>query len=92
MHHRFRTGSGYARQALIGLRMSLATADLPTEPAALRAFALGCQGELRAAQTAVQLKALEIEKLRFQIAELRRMQFGRFSERITHQIERRAAA
>ena len=67
--------------------MSLATADLPNDPAALRAFALACQGELKAAQTAVQLKALEIEKLRFQIAKLRRMQFGRSSERITRQIE-----
>jgi transposase len=67
--------------------MSLATAELPADPAALRAFALACQGELKAAQTAVQLKALEIEKLRFQIAKLRRMQFGRSSERITRQIE-----
>jgi transposase len=67
--------------------MSLATAELPVDPAALRAFALACQGELKAAQTAVQLKALEIEKLRFQIAKLRRMQFGRSSERITRQIE-----
>src|ERR1700677_3554443 len=67
--------------------MSLATAELPTDPAALRAFALACQGELKAAQIAVQLKALEIEKLRFQIAKLRRMQFGRSSERITRQIE-----
>jgi transposase len=67
--------------------MSLATAELPADPDALRAFALACQGELKAAQTAVQLKALEIEKLRFQIAKLRRMQFGRSSERITRQIE-----
>ena len=67
--------------------MSLATAELPADPAALRAFALACQGELKAAQTAVQLKALEIEKLRFQIAKLRRMHFGRSSERITRQIE-----
>ena len=66
--------------------MSLATAELPDDPAALRAFALACQGELKAAETAVQLKALEIEKLRFQIAKLRRMQFGRSSERITRQI------
>ncbi len=42
--------------------MSLATAKLPTDPDALRAFALACQGELRAAQMAVQVKALEIEK------------------------------
>ena len=53
----------------------------------MRVFALACQGELKAAQLAVQVKALEIEKLRFQIAKLRRMQFGRSSERITRQIE-----
>ena len=74
--------------------MSLAAADLPSDPAALRAFVLAYQGELlaanselRAAQTAVQLTTLEIEKLKFQIAKLRRMQFGRSSERIARQIE-----
>ncbi len=36
----------------------------------------------------MQLKALEIEKLRLQIPKLRRMQFGRSSERITDQIGR----
>jgi transposase len=68
------------------LVMSLARAELPTDPAALRAFALACQDELRAAELAVQYKTLEIEKLKFQIAKLRRMQFGRSSERINHQI------
>src|SRR3954471_20084721 len=48
--------------------MSLARADLPTDPAALRAFALACQDELKAAELAVQYKTLEIEKLKFQIA------------------------
>jgi transposase len=67
--------------------MSLATAELPDDPDALRAFALACQGELKAAETAVQFKTLEIEKLKFQIAKLRRMQFGRSSERISRQIE-----
>ena len=67
--------------------MSLATADLPTDPAELRAFALACQSELKVAEIAVQYKTLEIEKLKFQIAKLRRMQFGRSSERITRQIE-----
>src|SRR3954471_5544950 len=66
--------------------MSLARAELPTDPAALRAFALACQDELRAAELAVQYKTLEIEKLKFQIATLRRMQFGRSSERINRQI------
>lgn len=74
--------------------MSLATADLPADPEELRAFALVCQAalasatsELTAAKLAVQLTTLEIEKLKFQIAKLRRMQFGRSSERITRQIE-----
>jgi len=67
--------------------MSLATAELPDDPDALRAFARACQGALKAAEIAVQLTALEIEKLRFQIARLRRMQFGRSSERINRQIE-----
>jgi transposase len=67
--------------------MSLATVELPTDPAELRAFALACQSELKAAELGVQLKTLEIEKLKFQIAKLRRMQFGRSSERISRQIE-----
>ncbi len=74
--------------------MSLASADLPTDPEALRAFALACQNELatataelEAAKLAVQLRTLEIEKLKFQIAKLRRMQFGRSSERIGRRIE-----
>src|SRR5215468_1780503 len=66
--------------------MSLSTADLPSDPEALRAFALACQAELKAAQLSVQIRTLEIEKLKFQIAKLRRMQFGRSSERITRQI------
>jgi transposase len=67
--------------------MSLATAALPTDPAELHAFALACQSELKAAEFSVQYKALEIEKLKLQIAKLRRMQFGRSSERITRQVE-----
>lgn len=69
--------------------MSLATAELPTDLVSLRAFALACQGELKAAELAVQYNALEIEKLKFQIAKLRRMQFGRSSERINRQIARK---
>jgi transposase len=73
--------------AWLGLAMSLATADLPADTDALRAFALACQAELKAAELSVQLRSLEIEKLKFQIAKLRRMQFGRSSERISRQIE-----
>src|SRR5437868_11617946 len=74
--------------------MSLASADLPSDPDALGAFALACQNELaaataelQAAKLAVQLRTLEIEKLKFQIARLRRMQFGRSSERLARHIE-----
>src|SRR5256714_8595096 len=74
--------------------MSLASADLPSDPDALRAFALPCQSdlaaataELQAAKLAVQLRTLEIEKLKLQIAKLRRMQFGRSSERLARHIE-----
>ncbi|MGH7087445.1 MAG: IS66 family transposase [Stellaceae bacterium] len=73
--------------------MSLVSADLPSDPEALRAFALACQSELaaataklEAAKLAFQLRTLEIEKLKFQIAKLRRMQFGRSSERLNRQI------
>src|ERR1700761_6695292 len=73
--------------AQYSLGMSLATAELPTDPAELHAFALACQSELKVAELSVQYKALEIEKLKLQIAKLRRMQFGRSSERISRQIE-----
>src|ERR1700733_1835261 len=69
------------------LGMSLATAELPDDMISLRAFALACQSELKMVELSVQYKALEIEKLKLQIAKLRRMQFGRSSERITRQIE-----
>jgi transposase len=72
---------------LVASVVSLATADLPSDPEALRAFALACQAELKAAQLSVQLRSLEIEKLKFEIARLRRIQYGRSSERITRRIE-----
>src|ERR1700721_1308985 len=43
--------------------MSLATADIPSDPEALRAFALACQAELKAAELSVQLRTLEVEEL-----------------------------
>src|ERR1700753_3364244 len=84
---RFSIDSGGTEPALVDFRMSLATAELPTDPTELRAFALACQSELKVAEISVQYKTLEIEKLKFQIAKLRRMQFGRSSERITRQLE-----
>lgn len=81
--------------------MSLAMVDLPSDPDELRAFAQALQAqhaatvtalatseaELRAAKATIQLTALEIEKLKVQLARLRRMQFGQSSERLTREIE-----
>ena len=67
--------------------MSLSTAQLPTDPEELRAFALACQAELAQAVSTVQVTRLEIEKLRIQLARLRRMQFGQSSEKLDRQIE-----
>ena len=66
--------------------MSLATADLPEELEALRDFARSCQDALKAAEAAVIYKTLEIEKIKLELARLRRMQFGRSSERIGRKI------
>ena len=55
--------------------MSLATATLPTDPVLLRAFATRLQAELYA-------KTLHIEKLKAELALLKRARYGRSSERI----------
>ncbi|MDZ4317630.1 MAG: IS66 family transposase, partial [Phenylobacterium sp.] len=60
--------------------MSLATADLPTDPEELRAFAAALQSELYA-------KILHIEKLRGELARLKRARFGQSSEKIDRQID-----
>jgi len=60
--------------------MSPDAAVLPTDPDALRAFALSLQAELYA-------KTLHIEKLKMQLALLRRARFGRSSEKLDHDIE-----
>jgi transposase len=60
--------------------MSLATAELPSDPDALRAFAAALQSELYA-------KTLHIEKLKAQLATLRRARFGQSSEKLDQQID-----
>jgi len=60
--------------------MSLATAALPTDPEELRAFAAALQSELYA-------KTLHIEKLRGELARLKRARFGQSSEKISRQID-----
>ena len=74
--------------------MSLASTPLPSDPAALRALAAGLQAELArkelqiAANAAeIHAKTLHIEKLKVQLAVLRRARFGRSSEKLEGEIE-----
>lgn len=55
--------------------MSLATASLPTDPVQLRALVVALQSELY-------VKTLHIEKLRAELALLKRARYGQSSERI----------
>ena len=74
--------------------MSLATHPLPADPAELRSFAASLQAELArkdielAANAAeIHAKTLHIEKLKMQLATLRRARFGRSSEKLDRDIE-----
>jgi transposase len=60
--------------------MSRAAADLPEDPAELRRFAAALAAEVHA-------KTLLIEKLKMQLAMLRRARFGRSSEKLDRDIE-----
>jgi len=67
---------------------------MPADPEALRAFAADLQAELArkdlelAANAAeIHAKTLHIEKLKMQLAALRRSRFGRSSEKLDHEIE-----
>jgi hypothetical protein len=74
--------------------MSLAHHPLPTDPQALHLFAADLQAELArkeielAANGAeIHAKTLHIEKLKMQLAVLRRARFGRSSEKLDRDIE-----
>jgi transposase len=74
--------------------MALDRANLPTDIAELHRIILAQaaegearEAELAAARAGLLAKALEVEKLKLQIARLRRMQFGRSSEKIARTIE-----
>jgi transposase len=74
--------------------MSLAHHPLPTDPQALQLFAADLQAELArkeielAANAAeIHAKTLHIEKLKMQLAVLRRARFGRSSEKLDRNIE-----
>jgi transposase len=60
--------------------MSLATAELPDDPAALKALAAALQVQLRA-------RDLIIETMKTQLAALKRARFGASSEKLDRQIE-----
>ena len=67
--------------------MSQATPDLPRDMDSLHAVIAVQAAELAAAREGLKVKALEIEKLKIQLARLRRMKFGRSSEKIGREIE-----
>lgn len=74
--------------------MAVDRANLPTDTDALHQIILAQaaeaearEAELAAAKAGLVAKALEIEKYKLQIARLRRMQFGRSSEKIARTIE-----
>ena len=74
--------------------MSLASQDLPSDLDALRAFAATLQAELAekdlaiaARDAEIHAKTLHIEKLKAQLAVLRRARFGRSSEKLERAIE-----
>ena len=74
--------------------MSLASARLPADPDALRALAVALQAELADRDLAIAVrdaeihaKTLHIEKLKAQLAILRRARFGRSSEKLEQAIE-----
>src|SRR5690348_2550650 len=74
--------------------MTLASADLPTDPEGLRTFAAALRAELAekdralaARDAELHAKTLLIEKLRAELAVLRRARFGRSSERLDRAID-----
>jgi transposase len=67
--------------------MSIAPADLPEDPETLRRFASALQRDLAALSAEMRAKTLLIEKLKMQLAVLRRGRFGRSSEKRDAEIE-----
>jgi transposase len=72
----------------------LTAADLPDDIAALKAFLLASErrvqerdDQVAGLEAQLNMRAAEIEHLKLWIAKLRRMQFGRKSETLDHQIE-----
>jgi hypothetical protein len=55
-------------------------ADLPDDIEALKALIIARDAELAAAKSGLVAKTLEAEKLKFELARLKRVQFGQSSE------------
>src|SRR5436190_24315051 len=62
-------------------------ADLPDDIKELKRLLIEREAELAAAKAGLIAKTLEAEKLKFQLARLKRMTFGASSERIKREIE-----
>jgi transposase len=67
--------------------MSLSRSVLPSDPEELRIFAARLQSEYAAVEAELYAKTLHIEKLKSQLAALRRARFGRSSEKLDREIE-----
>ncbi len=61
--------------------------DLPNDIDAMKALLWAREVEVAGLKAQLNTRAAEIEHLKLQIAKLRRMQFGRKSEKLDHQIE-----
>jgi transposase len=64
-----------------------AQTDLPNDPSALRALLIESRAENARLRTTVVHHQTLIDKLKLQLARLRRMQFGRSSEKVAREIE-----
>ena len=65
----------------------LSAADLPNDIEALKAMLMLRDEQITGLKAQVRTGTAEIEHLKLMIAKLRRMQFGRKSEKLDHQIE-----
>src|ERR1700732_739328 len=61
-------------------------AELPNDVEALRRIVLEHSAKLEAAEALLIFKNLELEKLRFEIAYLKRMKYGRSSEQLDREL------
>ena len=73
---------------VVGVVMSPSTPDSPRDPDDLRRLADDLRRDVAWLRAEVHAKALMIEKLRAQLAVLRRARFGRKSEKLDAQVER----